>query len=658
MAKIVFYLLLAPLYIIFLLPRKILYSISDFSAFFMRRIIGYRLDVVNINIARSFPDFKYDGVEKIAKEFYRNFTDVFVELLWSISATKKQHTSITEVENPEVLKILHEQGKSVMIILGHQANWENVVVTNFSSSGYCSENFRVVYKKMRNKSANLLIKWIREHHMEGKLVESNEIAKYMFKHKDEQLCYFLVSDQSPLPGAKFVVDFLNQSTLMMNGPEQLSGKLNLPVVFMNNQRVARGKYRSKLTVITEDPSKMEKGEITERFVSLLEAGINSEPSDWLWSHRRWKRSMHDVKNLNKKMMNRVLKICLLAVFVIITIQAESQTIKSEEKLPQGAIVYSLPSTTIRFVAEANHESFIAGPYARFAQKFLGIQAREESGEFYKLNSVEMMPYIEADNSSNIALNLGNSKNASANFLEFINQGLIIWSDSYAGKEEKMRFAKMMDKASFASSLSTSNLTNENSTLYKTVQTASGLERVAVQQSQVVEKSMEKRAEETAALIFKLRAKRIDIITGETDATFSGEALKSAIDEINRLESEYLSLFIGKSSFDTQQMSFDLVPTADNSKQIYIVFRIADNLGLLPSNNLSGRPIVLELSSEGKTADAPNMDISNKKGRVLYRKPATLTARVMDGQSLLLQTRIPIYQLGNVLSFPLEIATAK
>jgi len=357
------------------------------------------------------------------------------------------------------------------------------------------------------------------------------------------------------------------------------------------------------------------------------------------------------------MMNKTLKISLVAIFALITIQAQSQSNRQADKLPLGTIVYSLPSTTIQFVAEAGHESFIAGPYAKFAQKYLGIQAREESGEFYKLVSVKMVPYIEADN-SNIALNLGNSKTATLNFLEFINQGLIIWSDSNAGKEQKMRFAKTMDKSAFTSSLSTSNLTNEKSTLYKTVQTTSGLEKVAVQQNQVVEKSMEKRAEETAALIFKLRDKRIDIITGETDATFSGEALKSAIDEINRLESEYLSLFIGKSSFDTQRMSFELVPYAESQKQMYIAFRISDNLGLLPSNNLSGRPVVLELSQEGKPAEVPAMDLSTSKGRVIYRKPATMNAKVMDGQTLLLQTRMPVYQLGNVLSFPLEIATAK
>ena len=44
---------------------------------------------------------------------------------------------------------------------------------------------------------------------------------------------------------------------------------------------------------------------------------------------------------------------------------------------------------------------------------------------------------------------------------------------------------------------------------------------------------------------------------------------------------------------------------------------------------------------------------NTKGRVAYRKPVTVVAKVMDGQKVLLQTRVPVYQLGKIMSFPVE-----
>lgn len=349
----------------------------------------------------------------------------------------------------------------------------------------------------------------------------------------------------------------------------------------------------------------------------------------------------------------------LAFFIMLgTTNLSSQILNPGERVPAGAIVYSLPVTNIHLVVEATHESFLAGPYARYAQKYLGVEAAIENRESYRLSSVELIPYIEADPSVNIALYLGNQRNASANFLEMINQGLIMWSDSYAGKSQKIQYPDLNNNLLFVKSMAGSNLTSEKSTLYRTVQSASGTERVAVQQSQVVAKSIEKRAEEIASQIFHLRAKRLNIITGDTDATFSGDALRAAIEEINRLEDEYLTLFMGKITTRTQKMNFDIVPKADNEKQIYIAFRLSESTGLMPANNLSGSPIVLELIREEQTA-AVNMDASpSGKGKITYRKPAIVNARLMDGQELIMQSRIPVYQLGTLLSFPLEVATGR
>lgn len=349
----------------------------------------------------------------------------------------------------------------------------------------------------------------------------------------------------------------------------------------------------------------------------------------------------------------------LAIFIMLgATNLSSQILNPGDRVPAGAIVYSLPITNIHLIVEATHESFIAGPYAKFAQKYLGVEAIEGNRESFKISSVELIPYIEADPSVNIALFLGKQRNASANFLEMTNQGLIMWSDSYAGKSQKIQFSDLNSNALYAKSVAGSNLTSEQSTLYRTVKGASGAERVAVQQQHVVEKSIEKRAEEIASQIFHLRAKRLNIITGDTDATFSGDALRAAVEEINRLEEEYLTLFMGKTNTKIQKMSFDVVPKANNEKQIYIAFRISESSGLMPANNLSGRPVVLELIKEEKVASV-NIDASSSsKDKVTYRKPAVVNARLMDGQELLLQSRIPVYQLGIELSFPLEIATGR
>lgn len=357
---------------------------------------------------------------------------------------------------------------------------------------------------------------------------------------------------------------------------------------------------------------------------------------------------------------KTIKFILLAIGVVFTTAVSAQVLSSNVVLPEGAVVYSLPSTTISVKVTAEHESFVAGPYAMYAQKYLGIQARQNSGSTYTVKEVEMTPYIEADEEISAAVNLSSAKSASANFLNLCAQGLIITSDSYTGKPVNWRFQSQAGAESFIAA-SGENITKTSTTLYKSVSKAGELQRVPVQQSEVVQMSLEQKAAQTAELIFKLRQKRLDIITGDTDATFDGEAMQAVINEINRLEEAYLSMFLGTSVYDMQTAIFDVIPTASNAKQIYIAFRLSDSEGLLPSTNVQGRPFVIELQiPNGKSVGQTNIDEAamSTKGRVAYRKPLTVIAKLKDGSKEIMQSRMPVYQLGKIMSFPLETAINK
>jgi KDO2-lipid IV(A) lauroyltransferase len=53
-------------------------------------------------------------------------------------------------------------------------------------------------------------------------------------------------------------------------------------------RIKAGKYRGEVTLIYDGKQSVEKFEITERYVELLERDIRNQPEGWMWSHRRWK----------------------------------------------------------------------------------------------------------------------------------------------------------------------------------------------------------------------------------------------------------------------------------------------------------------------------------------------------------------------------------
>lgn len=334
--------------------------------------------------------------------------------------------------------------------------------------------------------------------------------------------------------------------------------------------------------------------------------------------------------------------------------ADAQILSDLLNQQEGTSVYSLPSTSIKLDVEAECVAFTAGPYAKYAQKYFGIDAKTEDGVSYTLSSVKMTPYVEADPNANYSIKL-DRKNLMPAFLQFTSQGLVVLSSAGAGQSEIWRFpSQVQGKSQETAGGIESNLTDATTTLYKTVKSDNGsFETVPVQQKQLVAKTEEQKAAEAAEQIFTLRQSRNNIVTGNTDATFSGEALEAAVKEINRLEKEYLSMFIGKESVSVQKMSFDVVPNPDNAKQLYIAFRLSDTQGLLPADNVAGRPIVLELSRDKNSGSQTGTSDAARRGSgqaVYYRIPAVVTAKVIDGQDVLMQGRVPVYQLGTVATF--------
>lgn len=322
--------------------------------------------------------------------------------------------------------------------------------------------------------------------------------------------------------------------------------------------------------------------------------------------------------------------------------------------PVGFLTYSLPSTTISLDVEAVQEKFYAGPYARYAEKYLGIKARQTDETTFQITQIRMVPLLEADQSRRYTVNVKKGT-IDATFLKLSASGLVSFSDANFGDESVWRFPTRT-QGDFSDKGVSSNLTSEATTLYRNSKTESAYSRVAVQQSMVVEKSLEQKAAETAEMILKLRQQRLQIVTGDTDATYSGEAMGAAIEEITRLEKEYMTLFIGYSDFQQQKMRFDVIPQPGLESQMYVAFRLSDTAGLVPADNLSGKPIVMEIVPQAFAEPQVSADIlaNAKEVEVYYRIPAICTVKLMDGANLLLQSRMPVYQLGKESSLPVNV----
>ena len=348
-------------------------------------------------------------------------------------------------------------------------------------------------------------------------------------------------------------------------------------------------------------------------------------------------------------MNNTCKLILAFALMALPVAVSAQ----KKTDPEGYLTYSLPSTTIVLEVEAVQEKFYVGPYAKYAEKYLGVKARQKDETTFQLTEIKMTPLVEADQTKRYTTNVKKGQ-IDATFLKLSSVGLISFSDAKFGDESVWRFPTET-QGDFSGKGVSSNLTSQSATLYRSDNT-SAYDKVSVQQDMLVEKTPEQRAAETANMILKLRKQRLQIVTGDTDATYSGEAMGTAIGEITRLEEEYMMLFTGYSEYQTQTMRFEVVPQADKADQMYVAFRLSDTSGLVPADNLSGKPVIMEIVPQ-QFADpvVSEVEVKNAKETVAYyRIPAICTVKLMNGANLLLQSRMPVYQLGRESSLPVNV----
>lgn len=351
-------------------------------------------------------------------------------------------------------------------------------------------------------------------------------------------------------------------------------------------------------------------------------------------------------------MNMLSRILTMSVMLLLSVAASAQK-KGQD--PEGFLTYSLPSTTITLEVEAVQEKFYAGPYAKYAEKYLGIKPRQKDETTFQLTQVKVTPYVEADQNCRYSVNVKKGR-IDATFLKLSSEGLISFADANFGDEAIWRFP-VRTQGDFSANGVTSNLTSESTTLYRNDRKESAYSKVSVHQDMIVAKSPEKKAAETADMILKLREKRYQIVTGDTDATYSGEAMGAAIAELTRLEEEYMMLFIGYSEYQTQVKRFEVIPDPSRESQMYIAFRLSDTAGLVAADNMSGRPVVMEIVPQEfmqPQVTEEEVKAAARPVEAYFRIPAVCTVKLIDSGNVILQTRIPVYQLGQESSLPVNV----
>ncbi len=256
----------------------------------------------------------------------------------------------------------------------------------------------------------------------------------------------------------------------------------------------------------------------------------------------------------------------------------------------GATI-SQPQTLLSVDVEVACEKILAGPYARYAQKFLGVRAPLTDKTVWKITKGAV--------------------------------GLI-------GGEEAFSVGTMKSPTMQASSH---------------VESMDEFARLSVDKNSAVVPTLESAAQAAANTIFSLRRHRMELITGEAGEHVFGAGLKAALDEIARLEQQYLELFLGKKVTTTEMRRCIVWPQSD--KKQYVVCRFSPAAGLLPETDLTGDMVLLEIEPSGVQSPFPEAGVKDTN-YVTYRIADAATCKVVSGGREYARAILPIFEFGKTI----------
>lgn len=275
------------MFLIGIMPFRCMYVFSDFIAFVLYRIAGYRKKVVRQNLVKSFPDKSIEEIKCIEKSFYKHFADITIESFKGFTMSKSHVLKRFVVEDSVVADKYFEQGKDIINLAAHYGNWEWGIL---STDLFLKHQVVSLYKPLSNKYIESYSKKRRER-FGMQLVSIKKTKGFFMSEKPKNVSYIMAADQSPTDKERMIwVDFLGQKTPCLHGPGVYATKMNIPLVYFDVQRLKRGYYSLKVVDFCENPGEKTPQEITEQYMSKLEKIILNKPEDWLWSHRRWKHA--------------------------------------------------------------------------------------------------------------------------------------------------------------------------------------------------------------------------------------------------------------------------------------------------------------------------------------------------------------------------------
>ena len=243
-------------------------------AFKSKKIIDKNLSI----FASEVPNIDKN---QIISEMWKNYGMTFIEYMFL--NTFRKNSSHIEIKGNENLNVAISKKKPLIFVSGHFANFE------LMSMEITKRNIKLatIYRPLNNIFLNPFMEILRK-----KFICKNQIKKGLNGVRDaieyikNDFSIALMIDQRVSEGEK--INFYKKPALTTTLPAQLALKYKLSIVPVFIQRKSNSKFVLEFQNEIKSEDFHDKLELTQKLNEVLEKMVVRNPSQWIWTHDRWK----------------------------------------------------------------------------------------------------------------------------------------------------------------------------------------------------------------------------------------------------------------------------------------------------------------------------------------------------------------------------------
>jgi KDO2-lipid IV(A) lauroyltransferase len=268
------------------LPFGVLYFLGGGVSLLLRYVLRGRVRVARSNLRGCFPTLSAAQIESILNRYYRRLGEIAVECVKVADLSAEQMRRRVRFPNLELVRAELDAGHSVILLAAHLGNWEWQLQGSVVHLGVPVD---AAYKPLHLASADHMVLLLRSR-LGARMVAAKKLLRAVARHRDETRVIALMADQIPMSsgGARQWLMFLGRPTAFYPGPAEIARSTGYAAFFASMRRVSRGYYELHFERMTSSGERLDPELFTAQYARLLEAHIRSDPSNWMWSHRRWK----------------------------------------------------------------------------------------------------------------------------------------------------------------------------------------------------------------------------------------------------------------------------------------------------------------------------------------------------------------------------------